>query len=427
MERLSALYPRQIDLSLTRMGRLLEALGSPHTHLPTVIHVAGTNGKGSVIAFLHAFLEQAGLRVHVYTSPHLVRFEERIRLAGSVIDERELMALLEECEQVNKGEPITVFEVITAAALLACSRVPADVMLLETGLGGRLDATNVVARPLASIITPISLDHRDFLGDTIAAIAAEKAGIIKTGVPVIVGCQMEEALAVLRAHAADKAAPIYEQGQDFTAWSEGGGMVYQDTHGLLDLSLPALSGIHQIDNAGAAIATLRFGGLSVADSAIEKGVRSVEWPGRLQALTANNLSLAIPIRPDAEIWLDGGHNPGAALVLSYAMKSMAQARPLPLYLITGMMANKDAATFFSVFGDIAHGVQTVALPDGSGWSAENLADMARGVGLEAYPAANVQAALDAIFQNEKNPCRILICGSLKLAGHILKMSKEGEA
>jgi len=311
LERLLRLHPKKIDLALDRIQRLLDDLGNPEKKLAPVIHVAGTNGKGSVCAFTRAMLEAQGLRVHVHISPHLVRFHERIRIAGELISEAELTATLEEVERVNAGRPITYFEITNAAMFLAFSRHRADAVVLEVGLGGRYDATNVVQKPVMTIVQPVGLDHLEFLGSDLRAIAAEKAGIIKPRTPVVIGPQEEEALDVILSHADKLGAPAYVFGQDFSAHQEHGRMVYQDERGLLDLPLPKLIGRHQIDNAAVGIAALRHANMDWNDDlAIEQGLRAVEWPARLQRITKGPLIAAAP--KGAEVWLDGGHNPHSA-------------------------------------------------------------------------------------------------------------------
>src|SRR5918993_3915741 len=363
LSRLLALHPKLIDLSLDRMWRILERLDHPHRGLPPVIHVAGTNGKGSTIAFLRAMLEAAGLRVHVYTSPHLVRFNERFRLGtnsgGVLASDAELAAALEECERRNNGEPITVFEITTAAGFLLFARHPADVLLLEVGLGGRLDATNVIDDPLATIITPVALDHLEFLGDSIEKIAAEKAGIIKRGVPVIVGPQPRDALRVIERQAARLAAPARIAGEHWSANEERGRLVYQDDDGLLDLPAPRLFGRHQFDNAGAAIAALRtLVEPKIPHAAFEAGLTKAEWPARLQRLTHGHLVALAP--SSSELWLDGGHNPDGSRAVAAALAEAEERVSRPLVLIVGMLATKDAAGFLRNFSGLAR--RLIAVP-----------------------------------------------------------------
>jgi len=428
--RLLALHPKKIDLVLDRMLRLLGALGNPQLKLPPVIHVAGTNGKGSACAFSRAILEAQGLKVHMHISPHLVRFHERIRIAGELISEDELCAVLEEVERVNDGEPITFFEITGAAMFLAFSRHPADAVVLEVGLGGTYDATNVVPRPAMTIIQPVGLDHVEFLGNDIATIAGEKAGIIKPGVPVVVGPQDEIAREVILRRADTVSAPAFVFGQDFFGRQEHGRMVYEDEMGLLDLPLPRLIGRHQIDNAAVAIAGLRHAMLGSqpmdwgADAAVEKGVRSVDWPGRLQHLSHGPLIGQAP--EGAEIWLDGGHNPHCAAAVSRAIADLDEKVDRPLYLVCAMLRTKDAEGFLSAFKGLARHVVTVSIPgEAASLGAGALYDAARAAGLDAAPAEDLEDAMLQVgawarAHPKEPPPRILICGSLYLAGHILR-------
>jgi len=425
LARLLSLHPKKIDLVLGRIERLLADLGHPEQKLPPVIHVAGTNGKGSTCAFSRAILEAQGLKVHVYSSPHLVEFRERIRVAGQLISEEELSQTLEECERVNNGAPITFFEITTAAAFLAFSRHRADALVLEVGLGGKYDATNVIAKPRMTVITPVGLDHAEFLGEEIAGIAAEKAGIVKPGVPLIVGQQDDMPRDVILRRADALSAPAYVFGQDFFAHREHGRMVYQDTDGLLDLPLPKLIGRYQIDNAATAIAALRrAGGGWGSDAAVEKGLRSVEWPARLQRLTKGPL---IDLAPkDAEVWLDGGHNPHGAMAVASAMADLEERGERSLYLICGMLRTKDAMGFLAPFRGLARHIATVDIPgEEMSLGAGELYDRARAVGLDAAPAEDVEDAMLQIAAwarvHPKEPApRILICGSLYLAGEVLR-------
>jgi len=425
LERLLTLHPKKIDLALDRIQRLLADLGHPERKLAPVIHVAGTNGKGSVCAFTRAMLEAQGLRVHVHISPHLVRFHERIRIAGELISEDELAATLEEVERVNAGRPITYFEITNAAMFLAFSRHRADAVVLEVGLGGKFDATNVVDKPAMTIVQPVGLDHLEFLGSDIKSIAAEKAGIIKPHVPVVIGPQEEAALDVILARADRLSAPAFVFGQDFSAHREHGRMVYQDEMGLLDLPLPRLIGAHQIDNAAVAIAGLRHAKQRWGDeAAIEKGLRSVDWPARLQRLTKGPLISMAP--KGAEIWLDGGHNPHCAAAVSRAIADLEEKSDRPLYLICGMLKTKDAVGFLSAFRGLARHVVTVTVPgEGASLGAGALYDLSRQAGLDAAPAEDME---DAMLQLQawarahpkEPPPRILICGSLYLAGSVLR-------
>jgi dihydrofolate synthase/folylpolyglutamate synthase len=424
LERLLNLHPREIDLSLERIEALMADLGHPEKRLPPVIHVAGTNGKGSTTAFMRAMLEADGQRVHVYTSPHLVRFHERIRLGevggGRFIDEDELADALLAVEKINDGRPITQFEITTAAALDVFARHPADVLLLEVGLGGRLDATNVVAEPLATVITAVSIDHEKFLGDTLPRIAAEKAGILKRGRPGIVAPQAEAALIVIEDIAARRSAPLFVANRDWVAHAERGRLVYQDEDGLLDLPSPRLAGRHQFTNAGAAIATLRRAGLKLPTAALEQGLVNVEWPARLQRLTSGSLVARAPL--NAEIWLDGGHNPGAGVVIAEAMADLEERAPRPLHLIAGMLNTKDPVGFFKPFAGLVRRVHTVPVPQSpAARDPVELASIAADVGLPTAVSGSVSEAIGAIADevNALGPPRILICGSLYLAGAVL--------
>jgi dihydrofolate synthase/folylpolyglutamate synthase len=415
LERLGRLHPKRIDLSLGRIERLLAALGNPQARLPPIVHVAGTNGKGSTVATLRACLEAGGWRVHAYTSPHLVRFHERIRLAGGLIDEGTLLAVLDECEAANRGAPITYFEITTAAALLAFARAPADIVLLETGLGGRLDATNAIRHPAVTAITPISLDHQAFLGETLAAIAAEKAGILKPGAPAVIGPQPPEAATVLAGRAAEIAAPLFRFGQEWRCHPAAAGMHYRGPRWQLDLPLPSLCGAHQIANAGTAIACLeQLADLPVSGPAIAEGLRHIEWPGRLQRLGRGALVAALP--EGWELWLDGGHNPGAAAVLA----DMATGwRDRPLYLVVGMLNSKDAAGFLAPLAKHAKALRAVTIPhEENALPDRAIAAAARSVGLPGEIADSVLAAVRDLAKPDETG-RILICGSLHFAGTVL--------
>jgi len=424
LRRLLSLHPKKIDLALDRILRLLGNLGNPHLRLPPVIHVAGTNGKGSACAFARAMLEAQGLKVHVHTSPHLVRFHERIRIAGKLISEEALVSLLEEVEQINAGREITFFEITAAAMFLAFSRYPADATVLEVGLGGTYDATNVVLHPAMTVIQPVGLDHKEFLGDDLAGIAAEKAGIIKKGAPLVVGPQSEIAREVILRQADRLGVAVYEFGQDFVSRQEHGRMVYEDQQGLLDLPLPKLVGRHQIENAGVAIAALRHAGRDWgADLAVERGLSTVEWPARLQRLHKGPLIDAAP--RGAEVWLDGGHNPHGAEAVSRAMADMEEHGERPLYLICGMLANKDALGYLRSFDGLARHVVTVGIPgEEASMGAGALYDVARRAGLDSAPAEDLDDAMLQInawtrLDDADTPPRVLICGSLYLAGRVL--------
>ena len=420
--RLLALHPKRIDLSLDRIERLLTALDHPERHLPPAIHVAGTNGKGSTVAFARAILEAADKRVHVYTSPNLVRLNERFRIGraggGHFVEDAELADTLAECEAKNAGAPITVFEIETAAAFLLFSRHPADIVLLEVGLGGRLDATNVVEHPLASVITRVSLDHRDFLGDTLEQIAAEKAGILKPNVPAVISSQTREALAVIERQAARLRAPLSIAGENWTATEERGRLVYQDGDGLLDLPAPKLYGRHQFENAGAAIAALRLGGLKLPASAFEAGMIRVEWPARMQRLSHGRLAALVP--PEGELWLDGGHNADGGRAIATALADLEERVSRPLVLIVGMLSTKDCAGFLKNFSGLARRVIAVPIHQDKAVPAAELAEVARNVSLPAISRDDLESALDLAGKLDLHPApRILITGSLYLAGEVL--------
>ncbi|PJF09699.1 folylpolyglutamate synthase/dihydrofolate synthase family protein [Pseudorhodobacter sp. MZDSW-24AT] len=406
------LHPKVIDLTLDRMHRLLDALGHPERALPPVIHIAGTNGKGSTQAMIRAGLEASGARVHAYTSPHLARFHERIRLAGALISEPALTALLDECVQANGPEAITFFEITTAAALLAFARTPAEFTLLEVGLGGRLDATNVIERPALTIITPVSLDHQQYLGETLPEIAGEKAGIIKRGVPVIIGPQTPEGLAVIEARAERLGAPILAFGQHWHVAEDRGRLIFQDETGLLDLPLPNLPGPHQIQNAGAAIAALRA--LGHGEAACEAAVTRADWPARMQRLRHGPL---VEMAPQVELWLDGGHNPAGGEAIAATLARLPQR---PTHLICGMLNTKDVTGYMRPLAGHAAHLHAVSIPgEKNTLAAETTRDAARAVGLPATAAGSVGEALAAITAAEP-AARVLICGSLYLAGAILR-------
>jgi len=412
LARMMALHPKIIDLTLDRVWRLLDALDNPQNALPPVIHIAGTNGKGSTQAMIRAGLEAAGNTVHAYTSPHLARFHERIRLAGNLISEAHLTEILDECYAKNDGGNITYFEITTCAGLLAFARTPADYTLLEVGLGGRLDATNVIDQPELTIITPISIDHEQFLGNTLTKIAGEKAGIIKRGVPCVVGPQPDEAMDVIEATAARLGAPLIAYGQHWHVWEERGRLIYQDERGLLDLPLPNLPGAHQIQNAGAAIAALRH--LGKDDGAAEAAVTQAFWPARMQRLAEGPL---VEAAPEAELWLDGGHNPAAGQAIGSHLASLPKR---PTHLICGMLNTKDISGYLTPMMPHVASLTAVSIPDEQNTlPAEETARMAREVGMQASEADNVQSALAAIVAEEPN-ARVLICGSLYLAGTILR-------
>jgi len=418
LERLKALHPKIIDLSLARMHRLLAALDNPHHRLPPVLHIAGTNGKGSLTAFVRAMALAAGLRPHVYTSPHLVRFNERIELAGRQVEDDRLADLLARCEHANDGQPITFFEITTAAGLLGFAETPADVLILEVGLGGRLDATNVLDRPDLTAITPIGLDHQQFLGDTVQQIAGEKAGILKDGVPAIIGPQQPEAAAVIAARAADLAVPLVRSGTDFTGRASRAGLMFQDAEGETLFPHPGLYGAHQYDNATTAIACARslrrLGFSALTDGAIAAGLRQVVWPARLQRLTRGPMLAALP--SGMELWLDGGHNPHAGAALARTLASWSDR---PLRLVMGMLDTKAPEGFLAPLVPHVQDLRCVTIPgEAHALPAEHLTATAHSLGLPAQASSSVAAAV-ADLARPADGARVLVCGSLYLAGSVL--------
>lgn len=418
--RLRARHPQRIDLSLDRMRALCAALGDPQNRLPPVVHVAGTNGKGSTVAFIRAIAEAAGLKVHAYTSPHLVRFNERIRLAGTLIGDDRLNGVLDRVEAAidRSGSQATVFESTTAAAFLAMSETPADLAVIEVGLGGVLDATNVIERPLLSVITPVDLDHAEFLGTSLAGIAREKAGVLKSGARGVVARQAEAAMAAIEAAASAVRAPLTVMGVDFDAWGERGGLAFQDQERFLDLPAPALAGPHQIDNAGLAVAAALE--LDLPEAAIAEGLRAARWPARMQRLSTGPHGAAARAA-EAELWLDGGHNPHAGRALAQALAERQARAPRPTALIVGMLANKDAGGFFEALRETGAAVFTVPF-EGAAAEPEALAAVARGHGRGAQASADVAQALTAALRFGAG--RVVICGSLYLAGEVLGASRE---
>ena len=423
LERLRALHPIKIDLSLDRIARLLDTLGRPQDRLPPVVHVAGTNGKGSTVAFVRAIAEAAGLKVHVLTSPHLVRFAERIRLAGTLIGDAALAELLARVEAANAGEPITFFEITTAAAILAFAETPADLCVLEVGLGGRFDASNVVDRPAVSVICPVDYDHREFLGDELGKIAWEKAGIIKPGRPVVSARQAEAALASIEREAARQGAPLTLMGRDFDAWSERGRMAFSDETGLEDLPAPRLAGAHQVANAGLAIAACKaLGDPRIGEAALAAGVAAASWPARMQPLAAGPYGARARAR-GADLWLDGGHNPHAARAVAEAFGRVANDGR-PAVLIAGLLSNKDARGFFRAFIGLGPRVLAIPFDAEAAASADAVATAALEAGLRAEPCAGLDAALDLALAGDGPAPHVLICGSLYLAGEVLAASPE---
>jgi dihydrofolate synthase/folylpolyglutamate synthase len=420
LERVMRLHPRVIDLGLTRIERLLKALGSPHLELPPVVHVAGTNGKGSLVAYLRAMAEAAGYRVHAYTSPHLVRFNERIRVAGRIIGDRELDEIVTECEEANEEQPITFFEITTAAAYLAFSRVPADLAVIEVGMGGRFDATNVI-EPVLSAITPIGYDHTGFLGDKLEGIAAEKAGILKRAVPAVVGRQRDVSADVIALEAGRLAVPLFRLGREWRVTPGHDGFRYQSDLLALDLPTPALVGAHQIDNAATAVACierLRAARFEIGDAAVARGLKTVEWPARLQRLVRGPLVEAMPA--GSELWLDGGHNEDCGIVLARQAAEWArEPAALPLYLVFGMLTTKDAAGFLRPLARHARTARAVPIEGHSAYSPQEACARAAEVGLDCAPANDVDAALEDLLATQSAPMRILIGGSLYIAGQVL--------
>ena len=426
---LMALHPKGFDLSLGRITRLLERLGNPHEKLPPVIHVAGTNGKGSTTAFCRSILEAQGLKVHVHTSPHLVNWHERFRIGaeggGHLVDDEVLADAVHRVAEANRGETITVFEILTAVMFVLFSEHPADAALIEVGLGGRFDATNVIAHPAVSVIMSISLDHQAYLGDRVELIAAEKAGIIKPGSPVVIGAQTENAAREVLIETAERlGCPFSVYGQDFFAVEENGRMAYQDDGELLDLPLPRLAGRHQQANAAAAIRALKAAGFGPTEQSITQGLLNVSWPGRLERLTHGRLVEGA--MDGVEFWIDGGHNPGAGQVIAEAMANLNDRESRPLFLITGMINTKEPVGYFEAFAGMARHVFTVPVPDSdASLDPDFLADTADEAGLTAEPADSVEAAIAAICSNWnrlERPPRILIGGSLYLLGDVLRVN-----
>lgn len=412
LERMMTFHPKVIDLTLDRVHRLLAALDHPERRLPPVIHVAGTNGKGSTQAMIRAGLEAGGDRVHAYTSPHLARFHERIRLAGDLISEPALTALLDECVAANGSDEITFFEITTCAAFLAFARTPAEWTLLEVGLGGRLDATNVIDRPALTIITPVSIDHQQYLGETLPEIAGEKAGVLKRGVPCIVGPQAPGGLEVIEARAARLGAPLLVHGQHWQCFEDRGRMVFQDENGLLDLPLPNLPGPHQIQNAGAALAALRL--LNRDAAACEAAVTRAEWPARMQRLRRGPLA---ELAPKVELWLDGGHNPAGGEAVAATLARMPRRET---HLICGMLNTKDVAGYMRPLAPHATRLWAVEIPgEKNTLPADVTRDIARAAGIAAEAAPSVASALAAVTAQTPQ-ARVLICGSLYLAGQVLR-------
>ncbi|TPN99204.1 folylpolyglutamate synthase/dihydrofolate synthase family protein [Mesorhizobium sp. B1-1-5] len=424
IEHLMTLHPKGFDLSLDRVTGLLERLGNPQDRLPPVIHIAGTNGKGSCAAFARALLEAAGHLVHVHTSPHLVNWHERYRLAaeggGKLVEDDIFAEAIARVAEANGGQKITVFEILTAVTFILFSEHPAEAAIIEVGLGGRFDATNIIKRPAVSVIMPISMDHEAYLGDRVELIAAEKAGIMKRGCPVVIGAQESDtALQVLIESAERLDCPTVVYGQDFLAFEENGRMVYQDGDGLMDLPSPRLPGRHQYANAAAAIAAVKAAGFEIGHRAAERAMTHVAWPARMQKLTQGKLVDLAP--KGAEIWLDGGHNPGAGIVVAEALAEQEEKNPRPLVLISGMINTKDQTGYFSAFKGLARHVYTVPVTSSdAGVPNDELALRAEEAGLSAEPVSSVANALMLLRDSWDGPApRILIGGSLYFAGAVL--------
>jgi len=421
LARIAERRPVLIDLGLDRMLAALERIGSPHRRLPPALHIAGTNGKGSTVAYLKAMLEAAGKSVHVFTSPHLVRFNERIVLAGEEISDEALAEVLVRCDREVGAKSLTFFEATTCAAFLAFAETPADYLILETGLGGRLDATNVLETILAALITPVALDHQQFLGSTIVDIAREKAGIFRHGAPAVIGPQTPEAMQTLASAAERIGAPLFAYGSSWNAFLEHGRLVYQDDDGLRDLSAPRLIGMHQIANAGLAVAGLKAAGIELDDETLSAGLENASWPARMQRLKQG--PVVDYVREHCagapEVWLDGGHNPHAARAIASAIADLEEKAPRPLVLISGMQETKDHEGFFGAFSGIAAAAFTVRADHDGAAPAEFIAAAAERADIPAAPCASFNDALRQAVGNGRTPLRILICGSLYLAGEVL--------
>ena len=424
LERLKTLHPKKIDLSLERIERVLNAMGRPQDRLAPVIHVSGTNGKGSTVAFARAMAEAAGLKVHVYTSPHLVRFVERIRLAGELITDEHLAEVLARVERANAGQEITFFEITAAAAFVAFAETPADLVILEVGLGGRYDATNVIPTCAVAAIAPVDFDHAEFLGTDLQRIAWEKAGIIKAGRPIVVARQAEIAMAAIEAEAHRLGAPLSAMGREFDAFAQAGRMVFQGEDRLLDLPLPSLAGAHQVENAGLAIAAmLALDDPRIDEAAIAAGVAGTVWPARLQRLTKGPFGRKAVAR-GSDLWLDGGHNPHGARAMASALQAMAARDHRPVTLIVGMLGNKDAAGFFAAFKDLNPLIFTLRADAETAASAETLETAARDAGLRATACGSLTEAMDEALGSDGPPPHLVICGTLYLAGEVLAASPE---
>ena len=421
LHRLSTLHPKLIDLSLTRVQRLLEKLGNPEKHLPPQIHVAGTNGKGSTIAFLRSILEEAGYKIHIYTSPHLVSYCERIRLAGKVITEEAFLELLNFVEKENAGEPITIFEITTVAAFIAFASTPADLILLETGLGGRLDSTNVIKSPTLSVLTPISIDHQTYLGKDLSSIASEKAGIIKPSIPCVVARQPTIAMQPILARSQDLGSPLYIQDEDWFTEVTNENLLYKGIKTSLSLPLPNLVGQHQIQNAGLALATIdRLNNFRITKNSLAKGITSASWPARLQRLSAGPLFNEIP--KNWELWLDGGHNPSAGRALADFITVNWYDKPL--HLIVGMLSSKDCKAYLSPLVNLIKTLHTVTIQtESTSMKSKELAKIGYEIGIDSVASISILSAIKQIKNSFSNHSRIIICGSLYLAGEVLRKNR----
>ncbi len=419
LARLADRRPSLIDLGLSRVERALAVFGDPHHRLPPVIHVAGTNGKGSTVAFLKAILEASGARVHVFTSPHLVRYNERIVLAGEEISDAALADVLSRCDEAAGA--LTFFETITCAAFLAFSEASADYLILEVGLGGRLDATNVIDKPLAAVVAPVALDHQQFLGEDLASIAREKAGVFKPGAPAVVGPQTPETMAAIAESARTIGADLFAYGMDWTAFAERGRLIYQDRDGLSDLAPPRLHGAHQALNAGLAIAALRAAGCDFDDAVLSEGLQTAKWRARVQRLVRGPLVDRLTQRAGeaCELWLDGGHNPHAARAVAAAFSDFEERSSARLVLIAGLQANKDMRGYFAAFEGLAASVLAVAAKHKGAAAPEDVAAAAEAAGLPAHPCGSLAEAVDIAAGEGGETLRVLIGGSLHLAGEIL--------
>lgn len=418
-------YPKGFDLSLVRIIRLLESLGNPHLKLPPVIHIAGTNGKGSAAANCRALLESAGYCVHVHTSPHLVHWNERFRLGakggGHFVDDNTLSRAIIDVTSANNHQPITVFEILTAVAFLLFAEHPADAVILEVGLGGRFDATNVISKPAVSLIMPIALDHIAMLGDTVEKIAFEKGGIIKNGAPLVIGKQdFEEANNVLIKLAQQKHAPFSIFGQDYQGYKDHGRMVFQNETGLIDLPLPNLKGDHQIANSAAAIEAVLHAGFRLSNADIANAMQTLSWPARMQRITRGALIDYLP--KTMSVFLDGGHNPAGAQVISNELLHWKKKGVTSVVMIAGMINTKDATGYFEKFKGLVEKVYTVpVLSSDSGVPPEVLCEAARSAGLEVQAMKSVGETLRFIAATDPTTT-VLISGSLYLAGDFLKQN-----